>query len=155
LPLLLAISGIILNFYQLSPKLDLHVSSTLDASNPFETRFEIKNESLFPIYNLIVYNDFKQVWGLIDGAPTGLLNGKIVDEGKTIARLNAGEKTSIVIPMLRNWPSNFEFEKADLDIRIVYHSWSIPSQKTEVWRYRTEKNNLKQLIWLSKSVSEK
>jgi len=143
--LLLTVVG---SFYSFMPKLLISASDTLNPQKPFATKFEIKNESLFRVSNVVFKYRPRGIFFTQGGSVSG--EGFLAPNKKPIPYLESGESTSLLLPA----PPMGDVIKADIEFIISYRPAFLPFQIHKRKRFITEKAADNSFHWLEKAVAE-
>ena len=122
--LLLTVVG---SYYSFTPKLVISASDTLNPQNPFATKFEIKNESLFRVSNVIFKYRPRGIFFTKGGSVSG--EGFLAPDKKPIPNLESGESTSLLLQRSidYNWNYGLRWTARAIQLEKVYCLLSLDS----------------------------
>jgi len=143
--LLLTVSG---SYYSFSPKLTISASDTLNPQKPFATKFEITNESVFRVNDVIFKYRPRGIFFNGGGSVSG--EGFLAPDKKPIPFLESGETTSLLLPA----PPMGDVIRADIEFVVSYRPSFLPFQIHKKKRFTTEKGSDNTYHWLEKAISE-
>lgn len=146
LGLISSLVGIVGFLFLVYPRISISPGTPLDLSNPFQTPFILKNDgylSIFDInYSLGIENVEDMNHNVFSG---GMIGG--VSKMNTIPRLNPNKTSALFISSTFVGPPNF-IKHANIYISIKYRPFLVPFSFTENIRFKTERKNTGEYIWL-------
>jgi hypothetical protein len=128
----------------------ISASDTLNPQEPFATKFDVKNESLFKVQNITFKYKPRDI--VFTGGGSVVSKGGFLNWNKEpIPFLESGETTSLLLPKP---PYSSPVAKADIELHVSYRPAFLPFEKHKAKRFVTSVASDGSLHWMEKAISE-
>lgn len=131
--------GFLATILNLSPKLSVSQSPSLDSSDLFSTPFTVFNDGYFPLWNIKYLTTLNRVDS--EGYKTTILRIAIGDPKKVmIPYLSSGDAATFIVPLRNTFLKFGAITSADIEIAIIYQPFPFFWHKKKSFRFISMKS---------------
>jgi len=146
LGLISSLVGIFGFLFLVYPRISLHPGESLNSHDPFQTPFILKNDGYLPIFNIDYELNPEEIKDMrrnriIGGTIRGMSNMK------NISKLNPNKTSPLFISRTIVMPPD-SIQYAVIQISIKYRPFLVPFTFSEKIRFKVERKNTGEYIWL-------